>query len=81
MDISWGYPQTGAKSPKKGGKSGSDRRESLADGAIRGRRHATTSRKWPKTRAMMSIGPVQFECAKHFVDLLSSRFALLREGY
>ena len=26
MDISWGYPQSGAKSTKKGGKSGSDRR-------------------------------------------------------
>jgi hypothetical protein len=26
MDISWGYPETGAKSRKKGGKTGLDRR-------------------------------------------------------
>jgi hypothetical protein len=29
----------------------------------------------------MSIGPVQFECAKHFVDLLSGREGrIVQEG-
>ena len=73
MRLSPKRRQTAKKTPEKRGRLRDNRSPTEPSGSSPGRRNATTSRKWPKTRGMMSIGPEQFECAKQFVGLLRWR--------